>query len=161
MAEDEREARRQIQAEIEAAPSTGTVVGPSVPYVKYIIEDLYKPSDLPADLLNVAYDKEQALSNLTNDEINWLRLQLMRAAIMFKNGRPALAGNFNEEIKLSVLPAKHLIKLARSREGFERKQQTTQTVIRQSEGTGGDVQQTSGRRWWIFNRRKKPGGEQL
>lgn len=150
-----------MQEEIEGAPEAGPVASPSVPYIKYIVEDLWKPSDLPTDLLNVAYDKEQALSNLTPDEINWLRMQLMRAEIMFKSSRPALAGNFNEEIKLSVLPAKHLIKLARSKGGFERKQQTTQTVIRRAEGMGGGGGSPSGgRRWWIFGRRKKSGGEE-
>ena len=150
MSEEQRELEMAL-----AAQQTGPSASPSVPYIKYIMEDTFKPDNLPPALCAVVYDKELALSNLKEDDISWLRDQLQRSVINFKNGRPISSTNYKEEITLSVLPAKFLIKLARSRDGgFERKQQTTQTVIRQAVVSG---QPMPGRRWSIFGKRK--GGE--
>jgi len=150
MSEEQRELEMAL-----AAQQTGPSASPSVPYIKYIMEDTFKPDNLPPALCAVVYDKELALSNLKEDDISWLRDQLRRSIINFKSGRPISSTNYKEEITLSVLPAKFLIKLARSRDGgFERKQQTTQTVIRQAVVSGPP---TPGRRWSIFGKRK--GGE--
>lgn len=160
MAEDERELEKHVKAQLLSPPypDYSPQASPNVAYVKYIIEDLHRPSDLPEDLTNVAYDKEQALSNLDDKQIKWLRMQLMRSVLMYRNGRPALAGNYNEEIKLAVLPAKHMMKLARSKRGFERQQQTTQTIIKQAITSPGG-QPAGGRRWRVLGRRKGGGGE--
>jgi len=150
MADDQKELEMAL-----AAQQTGPTASPSVPYIKYIMEDDFKPDNLPPALRAVVYDKELALSNLREDDISWLRDQLRRSIINFKSGRPISSTNYKEEITLSALPAKFLIKLARSRDGgFERKQQTTQTVIRQAVVSG---QPMPRRRWSIFGKRK--GGE--
>jgi len=146
------------QEEVELALAaqrgdTGPVASPSVPYIKYIMEDDYKPDNIPPALRAVVYDKEMEITNLNEKDIDWLRNQLRRSVINFKSGRPISSMNYQEEMTLSALPAKFLIKLARSRDGFERKQQTTQTVIRQAVVSGGRPIQK--RRWSIFGRHKE------
>jgi hypothetical protein len=125
----------QLRAGILAQKDTGAVASPSKAYVKYILEDDNIPDDIHPALRRVVFDKELALTNLRDEEIPWLRRQLQLAEITFKMSRPALECNYTEEIMLSTLPMKHVIKLSRSRDGgFERRQQTTQTVIKRVEG---------------------------
>ncbi len=131
------------------------VGGPSKAYVQYILEDEDIPKNIHPSLARVVYDKELALTNLKDEEIPWLRKQLQLAELTFKMGRPALECNYAEEIVLSTLPLKHMIKLSRSREGgFERRQQTTQTVIKRVEGVGGAQRTAKAGRF----RRLLPGG---
>jgi len=147
--------RKAVEAEIlakQAAAVEGPTASPSMPYTKYIMEDEYVPGELPPSLRAVVYDKEFGLSFLTDDEIRWARLQLVRSEIQFKSSRPALACNQKEEIMLSALPLKSLIKLARSRKGFERKQQTTQTVIKRVEASTATPPTVKKSRWKIFGR---------
>lgn len=145
---------KMLRATLIAQPETGPLASPSLPYIKYILEDENVPNDIHPSLRRVVFDKEQALTNLRDEEIIWLRRQLSLAEIMFKMSRPALACNYQEEIIFSTLPAKHMVKLARSRDGgFERKQETTQTVIRRVEGISPGTVSTPSR--W---RRLLPGG---
>lgn len=129
------------------------VASPSVPYTKYILEDNYIPKNIPPELCAVVYDKELSLSNLTEKEINWMVMAFQRSEIQFRMGRPALSGNHKEEIHLASLLPKMKLKLARSRDGgFERKQQTTQTVIRQAVVSGPSEPK---KRFRLFGRGKK------
>lgn len=87
-------------------------------------------------------------------------MQLQRAEIAFKAGRPALSGNWDEEIILSVLPAKMLVKLARSKDGGpntrnERAMQTMQMQIKQATIGGGQSQPQGRKKWLIFGARKE------
>ncbi len=154
----EEELRRMKEIEIQAKlaeQQEGPTVSPSVPYIKYIMQDEYVPENLPPSLRAAVYDKEISLTNLKEDEIPWLRMHYALSEIMFKSSRPALACNYQEEIMLSVIPAKLLVKLARSRDGgFERKQQTTQTVIRRVE-TGTPMPAPRKSRWRFLGRGKK------
>lgn len=152
MSEDKQRAELAM-----AAHEMGPVVSPSVPYIKYIMDDDNKPKEIPELLRAAVYDKELALTNLDPGEILWLRMQLQRAEIAFKAGRPALAGNWDEEIMLSVLPAKMLVKLARSKDGGpntrnERAMQTMQMQIKQASISGGQGQEK--KRWSFFGLRK-------
>lgn len=149
------EYRKAVEAEIAAklaAQQEGPTASPSMPYTRYIMEDTHVPEELPPSLRAVVYDKEFGLSFLTDEEILWARIQLVRSEIMFKSSRPALACNQKEEILLSALPLKSLVKLARSRKGFERKQQTTQTVIKRVEATTATPPTAKRSRWKIFGR---------
>ncbi len=151
------ELRNQVGANLAMEQEPGAVASPSKAYVQYILEDEDIPDDIHPALRRVVYDKELALSNLIEEEIPWLRHQLHLGEITFKMGRPALAGNYNEEIIFSTLPIKYLVKLSRSRDGgFERRQQTTQTVIRRVEGLGGPTVSGNPSRW----RKLLPGGGQ-
>ena len=144
----EAEARARLAAQDE-----GPVASPSVPFAKYILEDKNQQNIHPS-LQSAVYDKEIAVTNLTDSEIDWLQWQFLRAEMMLKNSRPALAGGNAEEIIYSILPAKLRIKLTRSREGFERKQLTTMTTIRRVEMPGSaPVKRRS--RWRIFGRSKE------
>jgi len=147
--------REEIELALAAQQGgVGPTASPNPAYIKYIMEDEFKSNHLPPELQAVVYDKEMALSNLRDNEIMWCRLALQRAEIMFRMSRPALAGTHKEEIMLASLQPKMLIKLSRSRDGgFERKQQTTQTVIRQAVVSGGSAPQK--RRWSIFGRRRE------
>lgn len=155
MTNDDEESRKAIEAEITArlaAQQEGPTAAPNMPYTRYIMEDTHVPEELPPSLRAVVYDKEFGLSFLTDEEILWARIQLVRSEIMFKSSRPALACNQKEEILLSALPLKSLVKLARSRQGFERKQQTTQTVIKRVEATASTPPTVKKSRWKIFGR---------
>lgn len=158
MATSEAEYRRAVNAEIQAkvaAQPMGPVASPSVPYIKFILGDEYVPDKLPPSLRATVYDKELALSNVKEEEILWARMQYLLSEMMFKASRPALACNYQEEITLSVLPAKLLIKLARSRDGgFERRQQTTQTEIKHIE-TGAPMPAARKSRWRFLGRGAK------
>lgn len=145
----------QLRAGILAQKDTGAVASPSKAYVKYILEDENIPDNIHPSLRRVVYDKELALTNLRDEEIPWLRRQLHLAELTFKMSRPALECNYSEEIVLSTLPLKHMVKLSRSRDGgFERRQQTTQTVIKRVEGVGSAGAPRKVGRW----RRLLPGG---
>lgn len=150
--------RRAVEADVQAklaAQAEGPIASPSVAYIKYIMQDEYVPENLPPSLRAVIYDKELALTNIKDEEMTWVRLQYILAEIMFKTSRPALACNHKEEINLAVIPAKLLVKLARSRDGgFERKQQTTQTVIKRVETTT-SMPIAKKSRWRVFGRGKK------
>lgn len=151
MAETQEDVELALAAQQEGI---GSAASPNPAYIRYIMEDDFKPDRLPPELQAVVYDKEMALSNLRDNEIMWCRLALQRAEIMFRMSRPALAGTHKEEILLASLQPKMLIKLSRSRDGgFERKQQTTQTIIRQAVVSGGGVPQK--RRWSIFGRHRE------
>lgn len=155
----EAEYRKVVEADIiakQAAQVEGPTASPSMPYTRYIMEDEYVPKELPPALRAVVYDKEYGLSNLSEEEIDFSRLQVIRSEIQFKSSRPALACNRQEEILLAALPVKHLVKFTRSRKGFERKQQTTQTVIKRVEATTTTPPVVKGSRWKLFGR--KPGG---
>jgi len=157
MANGDEESRKAIEAEFTArlaSQQEGTTASASLPYTRYIMVDTHVPEELPPSLRAVVYDKEFGLSFLTDEEILWARIQLVRSEIMFKSSRPALACNQKEEILLSALPLKSLVKLARSRKGFERKQQTTQTVIKRVEATTATPATGKGSRWKIFGRGK-------
>lgn len=146
--------KRLLEAEMAMRPEErGLAAAPSIPYVQYIMEDDFKPENLPPTLRAVVYDKELALSNLTLDEILQIRMGLMRAEIMFKCSRPAMSGSCAEEIMLSALQSKLMVKLARSRGGFERRQQTTQTIIKEAVISGG--RPAGGRRWFGLRGQKK------
>jgi len=153
-----QELRDQVNANLAMEPEQlGAVASPNKSYVKYILEDENIPENIHPALQRVVYDKELALSNLREEEMPWLRKQLQLAEITFKMGRPALTGTYDEEIIFSTLPVKFAIKLSRSREGgFERRQQTTQTVIRRVEGIGTPTTAGNPSRW----RRLLPGGNQ-
>jgi hypothetical protein len=150
------EEQRALAIKYGMTEESGNVASPSVPYVKYMTEDLIPPEakeSIPPGLLAAAYDKELTISNLTPTEIDMLWFGMQRAETMFRMGRPSSFGGYNEELLLSVLPMKLRIKLARSRQGFERQQLTTQTVIRHvgvSEGHAG----STGRRWLFFGKKK-------
>lgn len=152
MAEEAKDVENYIKARV-ATESSGPTASPSVPYITYIMKDDFVPKTLPPALRAVVYDKELALTNLKEPEIDWLQKQLIISELMFKSSRPALAGNYQEEITLGVVPGKLLVKLTRSRDGgFERRQQTTQTVIRRVETANTAVPgKKSG--WRIFGRR--------
>ncbi len=145
----------QLKAGILAQKESGAVASPSKAYVKYILEDENVPENIHPSLRRVVYDKELALTNLRDEEIPWLRKQLQLAEIIYKMSRPALECKYSEEIVLATLPLKHMVKLSRSRDGgFERRQQTTQTVIKRVEGVGGATRATKASRF----RRLLPGG---
>jgi len=151
------EMRDQVKFNLltDGSEAGGAVATPSKAYVKYILEDENIPHDIHPAMRRVVYDKELALSNLKENEIPWLRRQLHLSEITFKMSRPALTGSYDEEIIFSTLPVKFLVKLSRSRDGgFERRQQTTQTVIKRVEGLGGASQAGKPSRW----RRLIPGG---
>jgi hypothetical protein len=154
MGEDQQIDQQTMDSYIQAKLATQgdtTTASPSVPYVKYIMQDDFVP-DLPPSLRAVVYDKELALTNLKEGEIEWLRKQLIISEIMYKGSRPALACSQAEEITLAAVPGKLLVKLTRSRDGgFERRQQTTQTVIRRVETSNASV---PGRKsgWRVFGR---------
>lgn len=147
----------QLKAGILAQKDGGAVAAPSISYVKFILEDQNIPENIHPALRSVVFDKELSLTNLRDSEIPWLRRQFQLAEITYKMSRPALACNYTEEIMLSTLPAKQMIKLSRSRDGgFERRQQTTQTVIKRVEGmTSTPVARRVGKL-----RRLLPGGNQ-
>lgn len=147
----------QLQAGLLAQRETGAVASPSKAYVQYILEDENIPEDIHPALRRVVFDKELALTNIRDEEMPYIRRQLQLAEIIYKMSRPALECNYTEEIMLSTLPMKHMIKLARSRDGgFERRQQTTQTVIKRVEGIASTpVARKVGRL-----RRLLPGGNQ-
>jgi len=106
-----------------------STVSPNVEYIEYILPRETAPN-LPPDLSAVAYDNEFALTNISEKAREWARLSLMRQIILYKNNRPSLAGNPDEDIRLATLPVKQYMKLSRSVGGFERRQETTQTEVR-------------------------------
>jgi len=118
----------EFEDDYEAPPTLAA--SPNVEYVEYILEDEELPPNVPDDLKRVVYDKELALTNLKDNEIRWLSLEFSVAEIMHRMRKPAVMGDFDEDISLSTLPGKLYVKLSRSRGGFERKQQTTQTIVR-------------------------------
>lgn len=139
-------------------PEYGQVASPNVEYIEFILKDDSPPEGIPPDLAAVAYDKEQALTNITVVERNALCIGLRRQVILYRINRPALAGSEDEQIRLATLPVKQFIKLSRSIEGFERKQQTTQTVIRMAAIPEGGTGRRRGILARLGLRKPKPEG---
>lgn len=142
-----------LRKAIAAQPESGPTASPSVPYVKYLMENDFVADGLPRSLQATVYDRELGLSNITKKEIGLLKLGYLRSEIMFDQGRPAMSCNYPDEIILAALPSKLHIKLARSIDGFQQKQLSTQTIIRHAHVTGGGMVQTKSR--WSFLSRHK------
>lgn len=135
MAMSAEEYNRASAAEIRAklaAQQEGPTASPSVPYTKYVLEDLNMPAIHP-DLQRGVFDKEIPLANISEARIPRLRMGYRRAEINFKNSRPTYAGGNNEEIIYSILPVKSEIKLSRAIDGFQTKQLSTMTTVRRIE----------------------------
>ncbi|MEM1590218.1 MAG: hypothetical protein QW175_07360 [Candidatus Bathyarchaeia archaeon] len=101
--------------------------------IRFLLEDdaSSRLLGLPEDLVKTIYDKELAISNVSDGEIGWAKMQYQRAILHYQMARPVVCRNHREEIKLSVVQPKLLFKMARSRGGFERIQQTSQRIVQQ------------------------------
>ena len=123
--------------------------------IKFIVKDDAdsKILGLPEDFLNTIYDKELVLSNITDGEMKWVMMQYSRVANYYKMGRPVTRYNHREEMKLTIVPAKLLVKLARSRNGFERRQQNTQYSQQRVERV--TTRPAPRRGFWIFGGREE------
>lgn len=94
-------------------------------YIQFILEEKAIPQEIK-ELFWAFSDQENALTNLTDSDIRNIINHLEIAFSYITMNKPDYNFNFADEIMLAQLRAKLMIKLKRSKLGFERKMQATQ-----------------------------------
>lgn len=148
-----RDPNEDLRKALAAQPEAGPTASPSVPYAKFLVESLRKADGIPDMLLDTVFNKDIKLGNISKRDIPLLKLGFLRAEIMFDNSRPFDSCNYEDEILLSTLPSALHINLTDSVDGFQQKQLTTQTTIRQANVAGGSPPSKS--RWSFLKRSPK------
>lgn len=113
---------------------------------KWLVEDRV-PKWVPKEFHGV-YDKELALTNLKDDEIRFLDLQLLAAEIAYRLSIPYDVQGPELELYFTSLRTKLFSKLRRSRLGFERKLEATQRIEQEVKS----IPKLVKKRWSIFGR---------
>lgn len=123
-------------------------------YTQFLIQEESIPDDIKARLWAFS-DKENALSNIDKGTIRNMINYLEITYNYYTMSKPDYKFTFDDEIIHAQMKAKLIVKLSRSKEGFERRMQSTQIrevhmSERENQGilarAGGFISRLTGRR---------------